>query len=419
VLALVVAGVGVAVIGSRPSDPSIVIPGPSPSGPTPAPTIGPSTGPSAQFPQQITMLVSAGEPFPITVDNNVSLQEAVSLQPGDGATVGPEGIRIATDPDDPTGLIVTWIGIPCERTGTLFVDELAHEILVGRDECAGDTFPLDRIVRLRFLNPMHSAEWTAAYVGVPTPSVGPGEPQPSNKPPPSVAFSFEALDGVGGPTRLDVIDDSGHLVNAVSGQPSDAGQDGFVTAVNLDPRSVRVSWPGSACDVAMSLTVAADFGVTIQHRVCSPDTSAAFRSAILTFDRDVDADTMDLGTSQVGGDWVADGADSAGSRFDLVVTDSTGSLIDFRSLDPAGAGAPGASRVRLDQAGEAIVELVWTGRACDVTPQLTIESTGTRWVLIGADCNSDRPEVVRRVSLTFASPRPVGPIEVVYLPPAT
>ena len=163
-LALLAAGIAVAV-GSRPSEqPAVVVPSPTaaPSaGPSAAPTASPGPTTAAPFSRSITMLVSGGQPYPVQIsDVTGELTDARSLQPGDGASV--DGIEVKVDPADPTALIVTWVGTPCEQNGSLKVDEGAHTIAILRDPCQGDTFPLDRIIRLKFAGFVQAGDWAAS-----------------------------------------------------------------------------------------------------------------------------------------------------------------------------------------------------------------------------------------------------------------
>jgi hypothetical protein len=179
IAALVAASIGIAVVGSRPQVPAVVVPGPSTTSqpPSSAPTIGPSnaasSGPSrapsaTPFFEQIAMLVSAGGPFVVSInDTTGDLVGASSLQPGDGASVGNDEVTFAADPSDPKALIVTWSGTPCEGEGAMQVNERTHEVEVGRESCQGDALPLDRIVRLQFRTRVEPADWTGLIVAIP------------------------------------------------------------------------------------------------------------------------------------------------------------------------------------------------------------------------------------------------------------
>lgn len=172
---LLAAGIGVAVLGSRPPvQPAVTIPSataqPSThlSGPpeTPVPSVPPP------FAGDVTMLVSAGRPFRIQVTGmSGALVAARSVQPGDGASVDETTVQVKADPADPKSLIVTWLGVPCETGGFLRVDEAAHEVDVDRQTCQGDALPLDRIVRLTFDGPVTAADWSGRVFALPT---GPG-----------------------------------------------------------------------------------------------------------------------------------------------------------------------------------------------------------------------------------------------------
>jgi hypothetical protein len=404
--ALAIAGVGAAVIGSRPSD-SVV-----PPGPTPSPSIA---GPRPTFAADVPLIVASGNPFTLTVrDTTGELVGAVSGQPGDGGSV--TGVAVTADPADPHVLVVTWVDLTCEMRGTMTVDEDARAISILRENCLGDAIGQDHVVRLTFATEMDPAAWHGDVItspeqtDVPHQSFGAGEPVPSGSPAP-VAFSFELTDGVGGPTLLDVADASGHLANAVSGPLVDPAKVAIVSALNVDARSVRVAWQGFACDAIARLTIAADFGLTIERPTCDSDTTLVYRSTILTFDRDVNADAFDTAMSDFDSGsafpWAVDGADSAGNRYNLRVADPIGALLNVATMDPGTARPSGADRVRLDQAGAALIEVVWLARACDASPILSIDTSGSHWLLTDSACSGDVADVARRVSLTFTGPRPV------------
>ena len=174
VVALIAASIGIAVVGSRPQAPAVVVPGPSASPPqssTPASPPAASLAPQrSPYDLPITMLVSAGQPYPVEVsDTTGALLDATSLQPGDGASVGNDEVRIDADPRDLAALVVTWSGTPCESSGSLHVDERAHVIEIGREVCEGDALPVDRIMRLQFEKDVTAHEWTSKFV-LPQPS---------------------------------------------------------------------------------------------------------------------------------------------------------------------------------------------------------------------------------------------------------
>jgi hypothetical protein len=179
IVALVAASVGIAVVGSRQQAPAVVVPSPTttPFQPSSAPSIGPSIGP-APFSRPVTMLVSAGDSYVIQVSDTTSdLIDARSLKPGDGASVGTDEMQIVADPADPKALILTWQGTPCERNGSLNVDERSHDLVVRREQCEGDALPLDRVVRLQFATQVDPTVWssTLLYTSFPQESAVPAE----------------------------------------------------------------------------------------------------------------------------------------------------------------------------------------------------------------------------------------------------
>jgi hypothetical protein len=180
-LALALTSVGVAVIGSRPNDLSV---GPVPTPSAPRGTLPAATMP-APFRVDIPLTLFGGSPFTLTVvDDTGVLSGAESGQPvGDGGSV--EGVAITAVPDDPRALLVTWVGTSCETGATLTVDGRQRTISIVSQECAGDTFPYDRVVRLGFSNTVRPGEWTATNVAGPEatdPGVGPSAPQTGSGP---------------------------------------------------------------------------------------------------------------------------------------------------------------------------------------------------------------------------------------------
>lgn len=431
VVALVAAGFGVAVIGSRPSQLPTVTP-PSPTAPQSSETPGPSPAdqtpipPSdAPFAREITMLVSAGEPFLISVsDTTGELGDARSLQPGDGASVGRTDIVITADPSDASALIVTWQGTSCENGGSLRVDETGHLIEVGRQACAGDPLPLDRTVRLQFRAPVSAADWSGTFVE-PSSSSGPG-PSGSYQPlgaPAVPPIHVALLRDAGNPVSIDVVDESGLVVKAVSGAvpTTDPAREFEIT--NDSAKVLRLTWRGSPCDTVHRLTIdatATDF--TIDRPSCGGDAIPALRSLVVTFSRPVDATT--LRTSLIAGrggvdmpTWTATGPDAAGKRFDITLVDP-GYIVNTLSsgFDPTAASSgAGPTGIRLVANDENTFTLIWLGRACATTPSLEISPDGSRWLLIDKPCTTSSPDVLRMVDVALNLPRTTTPVPTIEM----
>ena len=129
--ALLIAGVAVAVIGSRANEPSVVTPGPSTTA-APTPSAEPSILPVPLFSGEVQLVLAAGQPMTVSVsDTTGALVAATSGTPGDGAS-GEEGkVDVAADPADPHVLIAKWIGMPCETGATMVVDEAASTMSIS------------------------------------------------------------------------------------------------------------------------------------------------------------------------------------------------------------------------------------------------------------------------------------------------
>jgi hypothetical protein len=177
VLGLLIAAMGVAVVGSRLQERSVV-PGPS-SSPGPSAATEPSAQASrsatpAAFSSSIPLKLVNGGPLTIRVtDTTGALVDASSLLPREGASVDWSTVQIEADPTDAAALIVTWTGMSCETPGELHVDEAASRISLFREPCEGDTVAFDRIVRLVFNAPVDAASWTGVVVAEPISSDGP------------------------------------------------------------------------------------------------------------------------------------------------------------------------------------------------------------------------------------------------------
>jgi hypothetical protein len=416
VVAVAVGAVGVAVVGSRqPSD--SVLPVPS-TNDVATPTPGSSgiaspipTGPPA-FQADVTMLVSAGQPFPITVSDVIGdLIGAVSLQPGDGASVGTNDIQVIADPANPAAFIVTWQGTPCETGGSVRVDEARKLIEIGRQRCVGEPLPLDRVLRLEFRSPLSEGEWASTFVDAPASSLGPGESPSTAMTPlgsPAVApVRVELIHEGGGPVSVDIVDESGSLVSSVSGPvPTEEVGDG-ITAVNETGNRVRLSWMGSPCDTVHRLTIdPAGTAFTLDRPLCRGDSMAAFRSLVLTFDRAIDAGAITAAIIEGRGGvdlptWTTLAPDSAGGSYRLTASDP-GYVINTLDgfYDPGTpADAAGPTGIVLSMVNATTLRLTWQAPACATQPSLEIEPGGAVWRLVNAPCTSSEPDVLRMIEV--------------------
>ena len=213
---------------------------------------------------------------------------------------------------------------------------------------------------------------------------------------------------------IDIVDQSGHLTRAAAGPKNAGAPVEFITASNVDPSTVKVAWPGSTCDTVHRLTIAADFGLTIDRPNCQ-SSNVVERSLILTFDRAVDANALDTGlfSGRAGSGvptWSVGGTDSGGGRYELAVVDGSATVVAISSVDPSRLGVYPPGHTGLDTITAQTIRLSWGGQACEAAPRLTIDPAGLVWGL-GVDvCPDTTPAVVRAVELTFKVAPPVTSI---------
>ena len=404
--ALLIAGVAVAVIGSRANEPSVVNPSPSR---TAAPTTSaqPSNAPVALFRGEVQLVLAAGQPMTVTVsDTTGALVAVTSGTPGDGAS-GDEGkVDVAADPADAQVLIAKWIGMPCETGAAMIVDEVASTISISHPKCSGDTVAFDRVVRLTFRGTIDASSWHGSVTEEPE-----GVPGASF---PARTTHVDLSPTADGPVSIDIVDQSGHLTGAAAGPKNVGAPVEFITASNVDPSAVKVAWPGSTCDTVHRLTIAADFGLTIDRPNCK-SSNVVERTLILTFDRAVDANALDTGlfSGRTGSGvptWSVRGTDSGGGRYELAVVDDSATVVAISSVDPSRLGDYPPGNTGLETISAQTIRVSWGGHACEAAPRLTIDPAGHEWGLVVDVCPDTTPAVVRAVDLTFKVALPVSSI---------
>ena len=415
-VALIGASLGVAVIGSRPPGPSVVV-APTPSAPPKSPL---ATMP-ARFEKSIPLNVVAGNPFTLTViDEGGMVVNAASGTPTtDGASV--EGVDIAADPGDDRALSVTWVGMPCETRATMTVDARQRTIAIKPERCEGDSFPLDRIVRLQLNTSVRPDEWSGTIGFEPRPSqpappVASGEPEPIGSPavaPVRVGLTSPAADGA----YVDVVDESGRLLSAAEGDATTVAPPTDLRVANVTDTIVRLDWLGSPCDRMHRLTI--NSGVTeltIDRPRCSGDSMAAWRALLLTFDAPIDANALSRSIFEGRGGvgmptFTATGPDSGSGRYDLVVDDPGDAVESIEAaFDPEVVPPAEGTRLRLDQLDPSRIRVVWRASACASTWTLSIADNGGTWTLSALACEPAGGVVLRMVDITVRNPRTVGAV---------
>lgn len=149
--------------------------------------------------------------------------------------------------------------------------------------------------------PVHSP----SPVTVPPPAT-PAAPAatPAASPRPSAAGPLSVLlsTATGHRVTIDILDESGHVVAARSGQPGDGASVPFGTVVaeNVDARTVRLTWSDTPGDAKLALYVdeAVDVVLVIRPERPAGDAIAFDRVLVVEFDRPVDAGSLRLGTQE-------------------------------------------------------------------------------------------------------------------------
>ncbi|HEX6986248.1 MAG TPA: hypothetical protein VF170_12780 [Planctomycetaceae bacterium] len=119
----------------------------------------------------------------------------------------------------------------------------------------------------------------------------------------AIPFSVDLDTFDGHAVSLDVVDHSGSLTAAVSGRPGDNPTADGLVVVNVDDRTLRVTWVDFPIDNRLALFVD-DAGdhlrlLLIQPGPTEPTDAIGFdRQVILTFDRPVDAATVETAIQQ-------------------------------------------------------------------------------------------------------------------------
>jgi hypothetical protein len=127
--------------------PSVVVPVPTS---TPSPVVAPSAAPTPRtVVVDLAEVVGADASIEI-VDRSTTLVSAGSGQPADGGSVASGTVRVEADPVDPTQLVLTWTGSPCDTTHHLDIDSDGTTMRLTRPACEGDAIPRDLVLALGF-----------------------------------------------------------------------------------------------------------------------------------------------------------------------------------------------------------------------------------------------------------------------------
>ena len=147
---------------------------------------------------------------------------------------------------------------------------------------------------------------------------------------------------------------------------------------------MRLTWPGRPCDTVHRLTIdAALTTLTIDAPHCAGDLLGVDRAVLLTFNRPVDAPSLDTGIRLGRGgvdmpNWTTTAPDSGTGQYDLTLVDpgyavdSIDGFFDPETTVDALAGS--TIRVLATSFDPATLRLVWLGPACATSYVLTIDA---------------------------------------------
>ncbi len=105
----------------------------------------------------IVLLQAVGDDVTVNVaDSSGTLVEATSGVPGDGASV--ESGQLVVGNDDSSTLRLTWTGGSCASDDVLLIDAARRAFVLGQRTCEGDALVTDRILILRFSEPIAAGD---------------------------------------------------------------------------------------------------------------------------------------------------------------------------------------------------------------------------------------------------------------------
>ena len=176
---LIVAAVGVSLVGGQRIDVPPVVPGPT-SGPrasAPAsPTAGPDGSPRPSFPIRVELQTGTSASMIVDVtDASGLLADARPGTPADGGSV-PAGTVDARNIDERT-VLLTWTDAVCDVEYALQIETTTSMTLTS-SPCVGDTLALDRQLLLQFAVPVDAALIEIPLLAGASPSASPSAAAP-------------------------------------------------------------------------------------------------------------------------------------------------------------------------------------------------------------------------------------------------
>jgi hypothetical protein len=86
----------------------------------------------------------------LITDRSGTLVNAGSGNPGDGASVPAGAVAVTPVVGDPSSVLLTWSGSPCDTSHRLIIDPDGLTMAIERPVCQGDAIAIDHVLRLTF-----------------------------------------------------------------------------------------------------------------------------------------------------------------------------------------------------------------------------------------------------------------------------
>jgi hypothetical protein len=160
---ILVAAIGVATVGGFLGRPSVVSPPltatPSPSAPSPTATpTGPAIPASSPAVVRVDLVDEiGGHAFVEITDRSGTMRDARSGQAAEGGDVISD-IAVTNLASDPTAVVLTWVGGPCDTRHILTIAPDGRTMTVSAAPCQGDSLGVTRVLVVRFDGPVPASE---------------------------------------------------------------------------------------------------------------------------------------------------------------------------------------------------------------------------------------------------------------------
>jgi hypothetical protein len=196
-------------------------------------------------------------------------------------------------------------------------------------------------------------------------------------------------------------------VGAGSAPPPTRDPAAEITATNVEPAIVRLTWLGVPCDTLHVLEIDRSGNLVLSRPRCFGDTLPRFLAVDLTFSQPVDATTLspriEAGTGANGlPNATYDSLDSAGNRFSasIFVTPDAIATVESEIARPGTTVSQGS----IEQTGANSITVSWGRAACVTRERIDISTANHTVAVIGEGCLAAAGGFERRLTFEFATP---------------